>query len=122
MSVAIVKSHNASFPSLKVAKRQAEREPSTIAPVTVSKRVLISSFTQHVLQASTSYHGLLNIILFCVEGKAPEIGIVAVYSANTFVPRKIIHILVSNFNNIPTKLYKEENIEIALCAETARVP
>lgn len=59
--VATIEWHNEWVLSQEETNEHEEPDCSMSAPLTISKRVLITPFTQQVAQTSTSTHGLLNI-------------------------------------------------------------
>lgn len=82
------------------------------AHVAVWKEVLITSFTQQVLQANTSAHGLLNLKSICTKEYVSRSGIVAAHDVNGVAPQQPFYIFASDCNNSPTRLYNGEKIAV----------
>lgn len=65
------------------------------------------------MQTSMSNLGLLNITLICSEENVSRKGIVAAHGVIDVVRQRSFYILVSNFNNSPTRIRRREKIAVA---------
>lgn len=102
------KSGDVSVSSLETVKEQEKSDSHMSAIVTVSKRALTTPLTQRAIQNRTSLHELLNITTSQSEEVDSKTGIVVVYGITDFVPQRPFHILVTNLNNLSTRLHKRE--------------
>lgn len=73
------------------------------ASLNVSKRVRIATFTQHVVQASTSVSKLLNITDNLPEKDGLEKIILAAFGVIDNFTQWPFYILVSDFKHLPTR-------------------